>query len=180
MICYNTYEGGISMEITIKNNKLNYEILKKNGKYFFPSSFVLIFKLVSLYYIVLILISIFRNRFKLWTIFIVSLAIIIVKILINYFARKLIDVQKELFNKEETSFDLVFLDNGIDVVEETQHHLTEYKSIKEVIDSGTLIVIQVKEDAPIYFEKKNATKDQYEEIRNIFEKNNILCNMKEL
>lgn len=24
------------------------------------------------------------------------------------------------------------------------------------------------------------TKDQYEEIRNIFEKNNILCNMKEL
>lgn len=47
------------MEITIKNNKLNYEILKKNGKYFFPSSFVLIFKLVSLYYIVLILISIF-------------------------------------------------------------------------------------------------------------------------
>ena len=84
------------------------------------------------------------------------------------------------FNKEETSFDLVFLNNGIDVVEETQHHLTEYKSIKEVIDSGTLIVIQVKEDAPIYFEKKNATKDQYEEIRNIFEKNNILCNMKEL
>ena len=52
------------MEITIKNNKLNYEILKKNGQYFFPSSFVLIFKLVSLYYIVLILISIFRNRFK--------------------------------------------------------------------------------------------------------------------
>ena len=41
-------------------------------------------------------------------------------------------------------------------------------------------MIQVKEDAPIYFEKKNATKDQYEEIRNIFEKNNILCNMKEL
>ena len=39
------------MEITIKNNKLNYEILKKNGQYFFPSSFVLIFKLVSLYYI---------------------------------------------------------------------------------------------------------------------------------
>lgn len=167
------------MEITIKNNELNYEILKKNGQYFFPSSFVLIFKLVSLYYIVLILISIFRNRFKLWTIFIVPLAIIIVKILINYFARKLIDIHKELFNKEETSFDLVFLDNGIDVVEETQHHLTEYKSIKEVIDSGTLIVIQVKEDAPIYFEKKNATKDQYEEIRNIFEKNNILCNMKE-
>ena len=31
------------MEITIKNNKLNYEILKKNGQYFFPSSFVLIF-----------------------------------------------------------------------------------------------------------------------------------------
>ena len=122
------------MEITIKNNKLNYEILKKNGQYFFPSSFVLIFKLVSLYYIVLILISIFRNRFKLWTIF----------------------------------------------IEETQHYLTEYKSIKEVIDAGTLIVIQVKEDAPIYFEKKNATKDQYEEIRNIFEKNNILCNMKEL
>ena len=28
----------------------------------------------------------------------------------------------------------MFLDNGIDVVEETQHHLTEYKSIKEVID----------------------------------------------
>lgn len=74
----------------------------------------------------------------------------------------------------------MFLDNGIDVVEETQHYLTEYKSIKEVIDSGTLIVIQVKEDAPIYFEKKNATKDQCEEIRNIFEKNNILCNMKEL
>jgi len=80
------------MEITIKNNKLNYEILKKNGQYFLPSSFVLIFKLVSLYYVVLILISIYRNRFKLWTIFIVPLAIIIVKILINYFARKLIDV----------------------------------------------------------------------------------------
>ena len=146
------------MEITIKNNKLNYEILKKNGQYFFPSSFVLIFKLVLLYYIVLILISIFRNRFKLWTIFIVPLAIIIVKILINYFARKLIDVQKELFNKEETSFDLVFLDNGIDVVEETQHHLTEYKSIKEVIDSGTLIVIQVKEDALFILKRRTLQK----------------------
>ncbi len=43
------------MEITIKNNKSeNYEILKKNGQYFFPSSFVLIFKLVSLYYILYI------------------------------------------------------------------------------------------------------------------------------
>ncbi len=93
----------------------------------------------------MILISIFRNRFKLWILFIVPLAIIIVKIIINYFARKLIDIYKELFNKEETSFDLVFLYNEIDVVEETQHYLTKYKSIKEVIDAGTLIVIQVKE-----------------------------------
>ena len=37
-----------------------------------------------------------------------------------------------------------------------------------------------KAGAVLYFEKKNITKSQYEGIREIFEKNNILCKMKKL
>ncbi len=37
-----------------------------------------------------------------------------------------------------------------------------------------------KAGAVLYFEKKNATKSQYEGIRKIFEKKNILCKMKNI
>ena len=37
-----------------------------------------------------------------------------------------------------------------------------------------------KAGAVLYFEKKNITKSQYEGIREIFEKNNILCKMKKI
>ena len=37
-----------------------------------------------------------------------------------------------------------------------------------------------KAGAVLYFEKKNITKSQYEGIKEIFEKNNILCTMKKI
>ena len=51
---------------------------------------------------------------------------------------------------------------------------------KTVIDTGTLIMMLTKAGAVLYFEKKNITKSQYEGIREIFEKNNILCKMKKI
>ena len=83
-----------------------------------------------------------------------------------------------MIKKEEISFDLVFLDEGIDMIQESQHTFIEYKTIKEVIDTGTLIMMLTRAGAVLYFEKKNATKTQYEGIREIFEKKNILCKMK--
>ena len=56
------------------------------------------------------------------------------------------------------------------MIHESQHTFIEYKTIKEVIDTGTLIMMLTKAGAVLYFEKKNATKSQYEGIRKIFEK----------
>ena len=66
------------------------------------------------------------------------------------------------------------------MIQESQHTFIEYKTIKEVIDTGTLIMMLTKAGAVLYFEKKNITKSQYEGIREIFEKNNILCKMKKI
>lgn len=62
----------------------------------------------------------------------------------------------------------------------TIYFYRQYKTIKEVIDTGTLIMMLTKAGAVLYFEKKNITKSQYEGIREIFEKNNILCKMKKI
>ena len=120
------------------------------------------------------------HQFKLWMVFVLPMAIIILEVQIYYFAKKTINFQKEIFKKEEISFDLVFLDEGIDMIQESQHTFIEYKTIKEVIDTGTLIMMLTKAGAVLYFEKKNATKSQYEGIRKIFEKKNILCKMKNI
>ena len=66
------------------------------------------------------------------------------------------------------------------MIQESQHTFIEYKTIKEVIDTGTFIMMLTKAGAVLYFEKKNITKSQYEGIREIFEKNNILCKMKKI
>ena len=66
--------------------------------------------------------------------------------------------KKKYLKKEEISFDLVFLDEGIDMIQESQHTFIEYKTIKEVIDTGTLIMMLTRAGAVLYFEKKNATK----------------------
>ena len=99
---------------------------------------------------------------------------------LNWLGSKKTPDRKEIFKKEEISFDLVFLDEGIDMIQESQHTFIEYKTLKEVIDTGTLIMMLTRAGAVLYFEKKNATKTQYEGIREIFEKKNILCKMKNI
>ena len=153
------------MEIAIKDNKRNWQIVKDNRRYLFPPKIRLAFKICILVYAVLVLINVLMRQFKLQ---------------IYYFAKKTINLQKEIFKKEEISFDLVFLDEGIDMIQESQHTFIEYKTIKEVIDTGTLIMMLTRAGAVLYFEKKNATKTQYEGIREIFEKKNILCKMKNI
>ena len=66
------------------------------------------------------------------------------------------------------------------MIQESTYFYRQYKTIKEVIDTGTLIMMLTKAGAVLYFEKKNITKSQYEGIREIFEKNNILCKMKKI
>ena len=44
------------------------------------------------------------------------------------------------------------------MIQESQHTFIEYKTIKEVIDTGTLIMMLTRAGAVLYFEKKNATK----------------------
>ena len=78
------------------------------------------------------------------SVFVLPMAIIILEVQIYYFAKKTINLQKEIFKKEEISFDLVFLDEGIDMIQESQHTFIEYKTIKEVIDTGTLIMMLTK------------------------------------
>ena len=163
------------MEIAIKDNKRNWQIVKDNRRFLFPPKIRLAFKICILVYVALLLINVLMHQFKLWMAFVLPMAIIILEVQIYYFAKKTINLQKE-----EISFDLVFLDEGIDMIQESQHTLIEYKTIKEVIDTGTLIMMLTKAGAVLYFEKKNATKSQYEGIRKIFEKKNILCKMKNI
>ena len=168
------------MEIVIKDNKRNLQIVKENIRFLFPPKIRLAFKICILVYVALLLINVLMHQFKLWMVFVLPMAIIILEVQIYYFAKKTINLQKEIFKKEEISFDLVFLDEGIDMIQESQHTFIEYKTIKEVIDTGTLIMMLTKAGAVLYFEKKNATKSQYEGIRKIFEKKNILCKMKNI
>ena len=168
------------MEIVIKDNKRNWQIVKDNRRFLFPPKIRLAFKICILVYVALLLINVLMHQFKLWMVFVLPMAIIILEVQIYYFAKKTINLQKEIFKKEEISFDLVFLDEGIDMIQESQHTFIEYKTIKEVIDTGTLIMMLTKAGAVIYFEKKNITKSQYEGIKEIFEKNNILCKMKKI
>ena len=183
------------MEIVIKDNKRNWQIVKDNRRYLFPPKIRLAFKICILVYAVLVLINVLMRQFKLWMAFVLPIAIIVFEVQIYYFAKKTINLQKEIFKyadilvdgkfeeifkKEEISFDLVFLDEGIDMIQESQHTFIEYKTIKEVIDTGTLIMMLTRAGAVLYFEKKNATKTQYEGIREIFEKKNILCKMKNI
>ena len=158
------------MEIAIKDNKRNWQIVKDNRRFLFPPKIRLAFKICILVYVALLLINVLMHQFKLWMAFVLPMAIIILEVQIYYFAKKTINLQKEIFKKEEISFDLVFLDDTF----------IEYKTIKEVIDTGTLIMMLTKAGAVLYFEKKNATKSQYEGIRKIFEKKNILCKMKNI
>lgn len=166
------------MEITIKDNKRNWQIVKDNRRYLFPPKIRLAFKICIVVYAIILLISVLMHQFKLWMAFVLPITIFILEVEIYYFAKKTINLQKEIFKKEEVSFDLVFLDEGIDMIQESQHTFIEYKTIKEVIDTGTLIMMLTKAGAVLYFEKKNATKNQYDGIREIFEKKNILCEMK--
>ncbi len=168
------------MEIVIKDNKRNWQIVKDNRRFLFPPKIRLAFKICILVYVALLLINVLMHQFKLWMVFVLPMAIIILEVQIYYFAKKTINLQKEIFKKEEISFDLVFLDEGIDMIQESQHTFIEYKTLKEVIDTGTLIMMLTRAGAVLYFEKKNATKTQYEGIREIFEKKNILCKMKNI
>ena len=161
------------MEIAIKDNKRNWQIVKDNRRYLFPPKIRLAFKICILVYAVLVLINVLMRQFKLWMAFVLPIAIIVFEV-------QTINLQKEIFKKEEIFFDLVFLDEGIDMIQESQHTFIEYKTIKEVIDTGTLIMMLTRAGAVLYFEKKNATKTQYEGIREIFEKKNILCKMKNI
>ena len=163
------------MEIVIKDNKRNWQIVKDNRRFLFPPKIRLAFKICILVYVALLLINVLMHQFKLWMVFVLPMAIIILEVQIYYFAKKTINLQKEIFKKEEISFD-----EGIDMIQESQHTFIEYKTIKEVIDTGTLIMMLTKAGAVLYFEKKNATKSQYEGIRKIFEKKNILCKMKNI
>ena len=43
------------------------------------------------------------------------------------------------------------------MIQESQHTFIEYKTIKEVIDTGTLIMMLTRAGAVLYFEKKNDT-----------------------
>ena len=120
------------MEIAIKDNKRNWQIVKDNRRYLFPPKIRLAFKICILVYAVLVLINVLMRQFKLWMAFVLPIAIIVFEVQIYYFAKKTINLQKEIFKKEEIFFDLVFLDEGIDMIQESQHTFIEYKTIKEV------------------------------------------------
>lgn len=109
------------MEIVIKDNKRNWQIVKDNRRFLFPPKIRLAFKICILVYVALLLINVLMHQFKLWMVFVLPMAIIILEVQIYYFAKKTINLQKEIFKKEEISFDLVFLHEGIDMIQESQH-----------------------------------------------------------
>lgn len=89
------------MEIAIKDNKRNWQIVKDNRRYLFPPKIRLAFKICILVYAVLVLINVLMRQFKLWMAFVLPIAIIVFEVQIYYFAKKTINLQKEIFKKEE-------------------------------------------------------------------------------
>lgn len=53
------------MEIAIKDNKRNWQIVKDNRRYLFPPKIRLAFKICILVYAVLVLINVLMRQFKL-------------------------------------------------------------------------------------------------------------------
>ena len=92
------------MEIVIKDNKRNWQIVKDNRRFLFPPKIRLAFKICILVYVALLLINVLMHQFKLWMVFVLPMAIIILEVQIYYFAKKTINLQKEIFKKEEISW----------------------------------------------------------------------------
>ena len=67
------------MEIAIKDNKRNWQIVKDNRRYLFPPKIRLAFKICILVYAVLVLINVLMRQFKLWMAFVLPIAIIVLK-----------------------------------------------------------------------------------------------------
>ena len=76
------------MEIAIKDNKRNWQIVKDNRRYLFPPKIRLAFKICILVYAVLVLINVLMRQFKLWMAFVLPIAIIVFEVQIYYFAKK--------------------------------------------------------------------------------------------
>ena len=89
------------MEIAIKDNKRNWQIVKNNRRYLFPSKIRLAFKICTVVYVILVFINMLMHQFKLWMAFGLLIAIGIFEIQIYLFAKKTINLQKEIFKKEE-------------------------------------------------------------------------------
>ena len=89
------------MEIAIKDNKRNWQIVKDNRRYLFPPKIRLAFKICILVYAVLVLINVLMRQFKLWMAFVLPIAIIVFEVQIYYFAKKTINLQKEIFKKDQ-------------------------------------------------------------------------------
>ena len=89
------------MEIVIKDNKRNWQIVKDNRRFLFPPKIRLAFKICILVYVALLLINVLMHQFKLWMVFVLPMAIIILEVQIYYFAKKTINLQKEIFKKDQ-------------------------------------------------------------------------------
>ena len=76
------------MEIVIKDNKRNWQIVKDNRRFLFPPKIRLAFKICILVYVALLLINVLMHQFKLWMVFVLPMAIIILEVQIYYFAKK--------------------------------------------------------------------------------------------
>ena len=68
------------MEIAIKDNKRNWQIVKDNRRYLFPPKIRLAFKICILVYAVLVLINVLMRQFKLWMAFVLPIAIIVFEV----------------------------------------------------------------------------------------------------
>ena len=127
------------MEIAIKDNKRNWQIVKDNRRYLFPPKIRLAFKICILVYAVLVLINVLMRQFKLWMAFVLPIAIIVFEVQIYYFAKKTIKLQKERFKKE------TFHEMKIPVIFNTLGHEIEDQSIPEILEKQVM--------SPVYFEK---------------------------
>ena len=104
------------MEIVIKDNKRNWQIVKDNRRFLFPPKIRLAFKICILVYVALLLINVLMHQFKLWMVFVLPMAIIILEVQIYYFAKKTINLQKEIFKKNISFFYNLSYNNHIDYI----------------------------------------------------------------
>ncbi|WP_455682854.1 hypothetical protein [Thomasclavelia sp.] len=165
-------------ELVVKNNLMNYAILKKVKYYFYgPIYKCILISLIS-FSLLLALISIFTKDIKNFIFY----TFLLVFVCIIYFIQtkanlnRTIRLLKEKYGSENIYFDLIFDENEVSAIVPNGQYMDKmkYEDIKRVIETKDIVLIISKAGFTNCFEKKNINDCDLKKIQKIITSRGIL------